>query len=241
MTFFLNKVSESDANVRINSDKSAAISAIQGMVSNYNSFLNTTEAVSGYDPNSGTGGPLQGDFTVRSLASQVRQMITSELDASIGEYSHLSQIGIRSEAGGRLSFDQSIYETAYENNATDLIGIFTSIGVPSSNAIGFDSAQSETTAGTYDINVTQVATQATLAGSVLGFPMVIDSSNDGFLLSLNEEQGGNLALTHGSYANSSDLLAELQSRINGDSVFAENGYRVVVEINSQSGAIEIKS
>ncbi len=50
-----------------------------------------------------------------------------------------------------------------------------------------------------------------------------------------------MALTQGTYSNSDDLIAELQSRINGDSVFAENGYRVNVEVNSQSGAIEIKS
>jgi len=241
VTLFLNELSESDATITVNQDRSAATSAIQSLITNYNNFLNTTEAVSGYDAATETGGPLQGDFTVRSLVSQIRQLITRELDASVGEYTHLSQVGIRSEADGRLSFDQSIYDSAYENNAEDLVGIFTSIGVSSDDSVIFDSAETETVAGNYDINIAQAAGQATLTGSVLGFPLVVDSSNDSFVLSLNEEQSDNLALTQGSYANSDDLAAEIQSRINGDSVFAENGLRVIVAVNSQSGAIEIKS
>lgn len=241
VTFFLNDISESEAKVSINEDKSAAVSAIQGLVSSYNNFLNTTEAVSGYNADTKVGGPLQGDFTVRGLVSQVRQLITGELDASVGEFTRLSEVGIRSEADGRLSFDQSIYDAAYENNPSDLVGIFTSIGVPSDGSITYESAESETAAGNYDINITQVASRATLTGSVLSFPLVIDSSNDGFVLSLNEKQSGNLLLTQGSYANGDDLVAELQSRINGDAVFAENGFRVVVELDSSSGAILIQS
>lgn len=241
VTFFLNDLSESEATITVNQDKSAAISAIQNLVSSYNSFLTTAEAVAGYDPDSGVGGPLQGDFTVRSLVSQVRQMITSEQSGSVGEYQHLSSVGIRSGVDGLLTFDQSIYNEAYANNADDLIGLFTSIGVPSDSAVTYDSAAPETSSGDYAVNLTQVATQATLTGAVLGFPIVVDGSNNSFVLSLNEQQGGNLELTQGSYASASELTAEIQARINGDASFAENGYRVVVDINSSSGAIEIKS
>ena len=237
----LNEITENDVRVSISRDSSGVSTALNSFISAYNSFRTTLEAVSGYDPESGSGGILQGDFTVRNIEDRLRSLTTGELVGTEGVFSYISEIGVTTDAQGNLTLDQARLNEALSENPDALEDLFAAVGRPAHTGVEYISDSSDTQVGSYNINITQAATRAELLGATIGFPLVIDDDNDNFVIAVNGESSDTISLTQGTYASGADLAAELQSRINGDDVLSEANYRVAVEFNSASGGLEIRT
>ena len=241
ITLDLNEVTESDVFVSVERDTSEVTTAINEFVEAYNAFATTIDTLSGFDPETQTAGPLNGDFAVRTIEGQLRLLITGQLADSAGAFSFISQVGISTTAEGTLSVNQSVLNEALSENPDDFIDLFSALGTPSTVGIEFITGSDETQIGSFDVNITQAAARAELFGATVNFPFVVDATNDTFVIEVNGNRSNTINLTQGTFATGDDLAAELQSRINGDDLLSEENARVVVEFDDSTNSLAIRS
>ena len=237
----LNEVTESDIRVSVTRDTAAVTEAINGFIEAYNNFNQTVDQLAGFDVESGTGGILQGDFTVRSIESRLRSLIGGEITGTSGSFQFLSEIGITTNASGNLSLDQGRLNEVLTEDPAGVADLFAAVGRPEHVGVEFIGDSDDTQVGSFDINITQAAARAELIGSTIGFPLDINDNNNGFVIEINGDASELIELTQGTYATGAELAAELQSRINGDDVLSEANRRASVEFNDDTNALEIRS
>ncbi|RLA19702.1 MAG: flagellar hook protein [Gammaproteobacteria bacterium] len=217
--------------VTVAEDRDSVRQAINGLVNGYNSFIQTAKALTAYNADSGAAGVLQGDFSARSITSQLRQTLTGAVTGFNGPFSSLSEIGITTNSDGSLALDSTDLDSALEENFDQIVGLFAEVGFPSDSDITYIGAGDETAVNSYAVNISQLASRGQLLGGVAAFPLDIDGDNDSFMIKVNGIESVDISLTQGNYASGDTLAAEIQSRINGDSALAEGGIAVTVAFN----------
>jgi flagellar hook-associated protein 2 len=219
----------SPVTVTVAQDRQAVKSAIQSFVSGYNNYISTINSLTAYDPETGVAGPLQGDFSARSIASQVRRAITDSAEGFGGSFSSLSELGITTDGDGKLAINSSRFDTALENAFDDIVGVFAAVGRPSDGTVKYITSTAATAVASHDIDITQMATRGQLTASPSFFPLNIDSENNSLVLSVNGVTSSEILLTQGNYASGAELADELQARINGDTALVNAGALVSVQ------------
>jgi flagellar hook-associated protein 2 len=214
--------------VSVAEDTESLKEGIKDFVDKYNEYLNTINRLTAYDPGTKVAGALQGDFSARSVTSQLRQALTSSVEGFEGAFTSLAEVGITSQVDGTLSISDTKLDAALEEHYDDFVKLFASIGDPTDSSINYVSATDDTMVGSYAVNISQVATRASLNGNAIGFPRTIDASGDTLTVSVDGFASGPIALTQASYATGEALAAELQSRINSDEQLLANGASVIV-------------
>ncbi len=217
--------------VNVTEDTEALKEIITGFVDGFNGFVQTTNALTAFNAATGTAGPLNGDFSVRSIVGQLRQVLVNAVEGFDGPFSNLSELGLSTQTDGTLAIDDARMDAVLAQNYDDIVGIFAEVGLPSNSAIEYVTATEDTLVGSYAVEITQAATRGQLVGATAGFPLTIDADNDNFSIKIDGITSGNVSLTQGSYASGDLLAAELQARINGDSAIAQAGARVDVVYN----------
>ena len=106
VTLNLTKVGKSSVN--ITTDTSAVSTALQSLVTSYNSFVSTYSTLTKYDSTNQQVGALIGDATVTSLKSQVSSLLGSQFTGNGGVApSSLSDLGVSFQVDGTLKFDST--------------------------------------------------------------------------------------------------------------------------------------
>ncbi|MCB1697933.1 MAG: flagellar filament capping protein FliD [Halioglobus sp.] len=205
--------------------------AISNLIAGYNSFNQTMNSLTAYNAETRSASPLQGDFSARSIASQLRQTLSNAVAGFNGPFSSLSEIGITTESNGNLKLDSVRLDKILVENFDQIAGLFAQVGFPGDSSISYVSASDKTAVGSYLVNVSQLASKGQLLGAVAAFPLDIDADNDNFSIKVNGVDSASISLTQGNYANGDALAAEIQSRINGDSALAAAGIAVSVVFN----------
>lgn len=201
--------------------------AVEGLVKAYNEINSTLKNLSAYDAATKQGAVLQGDFTILSMQSRLRAELTNALTGTGGAYSNLSQIGVTLQKDGTLALDSGKFQTALDNAPNDIAALFAAIGKASDGAVSYVAATDKTKAGTYALDVTQLATQGTQVGSAAADLTITAGVNDTFSVSV-DGASASVTLAAGTYASAADLAREVQSRINGAAAIAAAGASVAV-------------
>lgn len=120
VTLTLTKATEGTAySLDIDSDQSAISGAVSNFVSAYNSTLTMLGTVSAFDIEEETEAPLTGDAMVRSLQSQLRNMVGNSVVA-------LDALGITTDKTGTMTLDSSRLAEALEDNPSAVSNLFNS-------------------------------------------------------------------------------------------------------------------
>lgn len=244
VTLNINKLGSTNLNVA--RDTSAVRNAINGFVKAYNDFNTQIKGLTGYDPETRKAGILLGDSTTQSLQTGVRKQLSSAITGLSGNLTNLGQLGISFQKDGSLTLDSAKLSTAITNNFDDISSLFTSVGKTSDSLINFTSSSSATKAGSYDINITQLATQGKVTGTVdLTQGPITVAANTSFSLTLNGTTPvttstiATVNLAAGTYS-ASEFATALQSAINSVPAYASTGAGVSASIDG-SGNLELKS
>jgi flagellar hook-associated protein 2 len=118
-----------DTNVSITRDLTKMRSALDDLVKAYNSASGTMKSQTSYDPATRTGGPLNGESSVRGILSQLRRTVTSSYGVDGDAYRTLSSLGVSFKSDGTLSVESTKYNAAMSANAvaaSKMIGAFAS-------------------------------------------------------------------------------------------------------------------
>lgn len=215
--------------VSVARDTSGITSKVQSFVSSYNDMISTISDLTSYDASTGSAGILLGDSIARNVSSQVRGFLSSTVSGLSGNYTSLVNLGITTEAGGTLTLDQTTLSDALSSDYSVVGKLFSAIGTTDDSLITYLGSSSQSTIGDYAINISQLATQATVTGvATSGFPLTVDANNDNFVIKVDGSQSASISLTQQSYASGDELAVELQSRINGDVNLQAAGVSVTV-------------
>jgi len=237
-----------EVSITVGADISGISENIQDMIDAYNAFQETYKELTAFNESDATGSLLLGDSTLRSINSQMRSVLTSTVSGISGtSFRSFSELGIFTDQTDnfKLKFDSSLFLKGLKEDREAVSGVFSTQGSTTDNRIKYLNESINTKPGTYDIEITQLATQGTYQGgsvSLLDFslPVEVNDANDGFSVDLNGKTAA-INLTQGSYASGDDLAAEIQLQINSAQDFKDRGYSSAVAYDASSKSFSITS
>jgi flagellar hook-associated protein 2 len=164
------QVSTNPVTVSVGRDGSAMASSVQQLVDDANTVLSDLQKYAGYNQATKTGGPLMGSAVLQGLTNSVLAAVASSVGAS--NLGSAANVGI-TISNGQLAFDSSKFQTAFDANPAQVQSLFTQGGTFSPSAAGYSGqvalsyASGTTRTGSYDVQVSQSATQAAATGTTL--------------------------------------------------------------------------
>ena len=238
--------SGSPAVVTVAQDTSGIATKMQAFVDRYNDVRALTDKLTAYDATNNQPSLLTGDPTVLSIRNQLQRLLSGSVGAT-GSVKSLVDLGVTSDQNNQyyLVLDASKLTAALAKDASGVQSLLASQTSATGSAISVAGFTSRTAAGTYAVNVSQLATHGTTVGASLGLgafaPITIGDTNDGLSVSVDGVASGPLTLTHGAYATGAALAQELQTQINSDSALKAAGVSASVTFNASDNHFEIAS
>lgn len=223
----------SPTTITVARDTGAITGAVQSFVGAYNTLNSTIRDLSGYDAAAQAGGLLQGDSTVILLQSRIRRVLGEALSGTPGQYNLLSQVGVSFQKDGTLKLDSAKLQAAVDDAPEEIAALFANAGSATDPGVRYAGAGSATRPGSYQLEVTQLATRASQTGSAAAGLAITTGVNDQFSITV-DGVGALVTLAAGNYASAADLAREVQTRINATPAFAEAGAAVTV---TESGGV----
>ena len=221
---------------------------IQDFVNAYNEFKKFSDDLTSYNSESDQAGLLLGDSTIRGIQSQVRSMISQPIAGLSGtKYRSLTELGVNTDKNNDylLEFDPAVFAKAIREERDTVVSIMSKSGEATDSQIRYVNDSINTQPGTYGIEVTQLATQATYSGgSVTGLdfssPVMIDGSNNNFSININGTTAA-IELIQGSYATGEELAKQISFQINSNDAFKSLSYAVSTSYSATDKNFSITS
>ncbi len=243
VTLNLNSASASQ-NIRINvsADAELLTETIQGFVTAYNELKEFVDDLSKFDTKNQVGGLLMGDSAVRGMMEQLRSMISQPIVGLNGKFQALTELGINTNKDNKylLDFNVSKLEKALNESRSDVVGLLSKTGNASDAQIQYMNDSVNTKPGQYDVNITQLATQAKYQGGSLSLPVDLDSSNNKFTINVNGVSA-DVELKQGSYSTGEDLAKQIAMQINSAESLQKNNHTVSVSYDAANNRFEVTS
>lgn len=228
----------SPTNLSVTRDTDAVKANVQEFVDGYNKLTGSLKSLTSYDMASKKGAALYGDSSVRNMLGQLRSLVTGTLTGGASSLTRLSDAGISYQADGTLKLDSSKLQKVIDTQFDQLPGLFAASGSSSDSQIGYVGSTAKTRSGSYALTVSQLATQGNQTGSAAA-SLDYGAPNNALQVSL-DGLSASISLKDGSYASTSELVSDLQTRINGNSTFTQAGSAVTVSADA-SGVLSLIS
>ncbi len=155
-------------------DASGLADKVQALVDAANKLHQTIGSMTSYDPDTQTAHALTGDLNARQLANSLAGALEDAVSGS-GLVSP-GLVGVSADRDGNFKFDRSAFLAKYNADPTGVAKMFTQGGSSSNPDVTFISAADATRAGSYSVNVTHLATQASSIGMTGTWPTGVASS-----------------------------------------------------------------
>ena len=156
----------------ITRDNEAAKSKITNFVNSYNdviTFINSqftyTEDEKDSSGKTISTPPLFGDSGLLSVRSSIKSVILSGVAGMDSTLDHLSLIGVNLDKDGKLTIDNSKLDGYLGSNFNDIVNLFSARGSSTNNNLSYVSSTTATQEGSYEFDITQTATRASILGS----------------------------------------------------------------------------
>ena len=181
VTITLNDTSDSAVNVEVDRNVDATVAAIDKFVKAFNAV---SEYVQSQFDGAGAEGdrlrrPLSGDSLVRQMRTTLREAMETRMTLGVtGELVRLADVGIEIDSKGLYEIDTEALKDALASDPKAVERLFSNHGIGSTSSLEYLGAGDDTTAGTYDVVITQAAAQGTQTGSGFGGTYVDDGTDD---------------------------------------------------------------
>ena len=124
-TIDLRAPSNGTVQVSIARDDASIVDSVSTFVKNFNSVIETLDRYDAFDAETEQRGLLLGDATVSSIRASMFRLVNSRSSDLSGQFTTLSQVGIRVGSGARLSFDADKFRSALQADSEALEALFT--------------------------------------------------------------------------------------------------------------------
>lgn len=159
----VNVVATGSATVTVGQDKELLANRVSGLVDVANAALAEITRLTKYDPQTGSAGLLMSSFGVRQLKQSIMDSLTTGVSSS-GLVS-VANAGVSVTKTGTLTFDRATFLSAVTDDPDAVAALFRQGGTSTDPAVALVSAADRTVAGTYDVEITVAAEQATWSGT----------------------------------------------------------------------------
>jgi flagellar hook-associated protein 2 len=191
----------------------SARGAMQGFVTAYNDlvgFLKTQGTAS-----EGNTPALYGQSLIRTARSQLPSLLLETVGGAAADLATVGRAGLSLTRDGTLTLDSTLFDAAFTNRQSDLRTLFMEQRTSSNTDLEFVSSAAAAAGGTRAVEITALATRATLSTS--GFSGSYDAGVTADSVTVTDT-GSNrsvtVALTTGM--STSDIVAALQSAFDTD-------------------------
>lgn len=162
----LNLQSAGSGTITLTSDTSKVKQNISNFVNAYNDVMTFINEQFTYDTNKKTtGGYLFGNNTLMSIQQKLRGIVSNSVPGLSGNYTYLSQVGIRTGADGKLSINDSELSDALRVDYTGVSKLFTESGSSTDANVTYVTISEKTKGGTYEIRVSGGVVQFRKSGT----------------------------------------------------------------------------
>ena len=151
--------------ISLSSDTNTIKDKVQGYIDGYNELTSHLNSELALDTETGETGLLFANFTIQNLQQKLRETISNQILGVTGDFSYLSQIGIRTISDGTLTIDDGDFTDALTANTSNVSQLFSSSSSTSSSAVTFIGFTNNTQAGGYQIRVQNGVPQIAASGS----------------------------------------------------------------------------
>jgi flagellar hook-associated protein 2 len=228
-------------NLDVTEDRAEITASITGFVDAYNELAKNIDELTAYDPETGAGSALIGDFTVRSISSQIRNVLFGSISGLQGNIKTLVDIGITTNSNGTLDVDSTKLSDALDNYPSEVEALFGIQGKTTDPGVRYVSSTSDTETGDYSINVNQLFTQGYLTGAGPVNSLTVNGGNNRLRLTVDGINTGNFNLQGGTYADETAFATMMQNRINGRPNLVSAGVTVTVTYDATDDRYVITS
>ncbi len=212
-------------------DKAKVTAAIDEFVSQYNAFIQRTNELTSYDPETQEAGPLAGESSVRNALSQLRRVLGTNFSAVNTQYVSLSALGIDTERSGEQKINSNKVQAAINNNINEVAQLFSRTGSASDPLVRYISATDDTQVGRYPVFIDVLPTQGHYIGlDVAASNIIVPDDANTLTVRVDNTQSSVITLNSKIYNSLENLASELQSKINGDRELSANGAAVNVSV-----------
>lgn len=227
----------SAATITIGQDSAKVADRVGEFVDKFNDLKSLLGELTAYDPSDPTKtGVLLGDSTVRGMNQQLRSVLSSVVPGlENSSVRSLVDVGISTNKDtGVVEFNRSTFLEALSKHPDDVTALFAEQGRTSDSQIEFSTKSIKTVPGSYDINISQLATHgAFVATKDVSAGVAIGATNDTFKLNINGTESNNIVLTNTAYT-AAELVTELQAKIDADTNLQAAGKSLVVSLDENN-------
>lgn len=125
VTLTLKATTDTPVQVTVNEDLDAITGNLDSLVSSINNLVDTIDQYDAYNADTEERGLLLGDSAINQVKSQILSMVFSRNTTLSQDLDSLTEIGVRVENGGRLSFDESKFLEAFADDRDAVINLMT--------------------------------------------------------------------------------------------------------------------
>lgn len=217
--------------IEIFHDKEKVAAAIEEFVTQYNSFIENSRALTTYDPETKEAGPLANESSVRSVLTQIRRELGSNFSNVNEKYISLTSLGINTQRSGELTIDSAKVNSAVDNEISEVSKLFSRTGFANDSFVQYLSASNKTNVGNYPVFIDAMPTQGVYSGGDVATSNIIVAPDiNTFSIQVDNIESSVITLNSQIYSSLENLASELQSKINGDKNLSSNNTAVNVAV-----------
>lgn len=240
LTFNLSELGQST--VRVEQDTAGPAERVQEFVTQFNALQGIISDLTKFDSEKGQASLLTGDATIRGIQNQLRRVLSDIVPGlETGAVRSLADVGITTDSQtGELRFNKQRFEEQLRENPDDVTALFAEQGRANDPQVEFVRSGSSTQPGSYDINVSRLATRGQVAFDLSAFGAGVDVAESNSLsLQIDGQTSVTLNLEQGNYT-AEQLAGALQTQLNENSALRASGRTVQVGV-SESGELTFTS
>ncbi|MCR9278819.1 MAG: flagellar filament capping protein FliD [Pseudomonadaceae bacterium] len=248
VTFTLQSLNSGNpTTVSIADDNAGLEEKMNVFVDAFNDVKALADELTAFDEDESSGSILTGDSLVRGVRNQLRRFLSGTLSGlGSGSIRSLVELGLTTNQnnGYFLEFDSVAFSQTLSSSADDVKALLADRSSATDERVVFTSFQSASAAGTYDVEISQVATQGyvnALTLAALDNPITIDDDNDELTVKVDGVSSAPLSIVQGAYASAEDLAGQIELQINADSAIQASNRTVSVAYNTTDQRFEFTS
>ncbi|OIP96119.1 MAG: flagellar hook-associated 2-like protein [Thiomicrospira sp. CG2_30_44_34] len=233
VSIHLNSAKPGQSNtLNVSQDATKVTDTIKSFVDVYNQLETILDEVSAYDSSKLTEeqlqsdeylyyGDLAGNSILRQIKTELKTTLSGAIDEISGNVNSLAIIGIGFELDGQMKLDETVLNSVAENNISAFAPLFATGGSSTDTLVNVLGGSDKTQAGTYALDITQLATRAQASGNAATVSADEQVSGDKITNSANAsiiDAGASLDITIGGVNQNIDLSALAQTYSSKDQV-----------------------
>jgi len=237
--------------ITIGNDSASIKQAIKDFVEQYNNLIGFINEQFKYDTKTNIGGTLFGNPTLRLIQSELTGRVFNTVTGLNQSIVVLSQIGITSTTGNKLSLNEADLDSALASSLSQVKGLFAAVGEATSSNVAYVASTINTKASGeagYAIEITAVASQARVTSGVAQTDVLAQDEQltiNGKVIQLTAGMTGDQVLQAINAMSSQTGVLALRTDINGQGTgdylsltrIAYGSARTITAISSVSSAL----